>query len=394
MVRRYHARPLAQGVSRRRSLVDRGLRALPGHPRSRVEPAMDRVGRNRFERAKPPALDRARRELAREILFYQYLQWVADAQWRRARAAARANGVQLFGDLPFMVDGDSADVWLHQDDFSLDLSVGVPPDAFSATGQDWGMPVYRWDAIEPPELLVAAGARAPERRSLRRLPRRPSRRLLSHLRPAPERRRRVLQSVRRKRRRRRSAKRCSASCVRRAPKSSPRISASCLTSCAPRLRALAFLGSACCAGSGCGTSQGSRSAIRRSTPPRLWPRAERTTPRRWRPGGISSRRRIGASLSTVPTAGRIVGADSIDRPFDPRVRDVLLEMLFASGSDLLLLPIQDVFGWRDRINEPGTVKPENWTYRLPWPCDRLPEVAEARERQERLRAWAVRHGRR
>src|SRR6185312_1751449 len=53
----------------------------------------------------------------------------------------------LFGDLPFMVDSDSADVWARQADFRLDASVGVPPDAFSATGQDWGMPVYRWDVM-------------------------------------------------------------------------------------------------------------------------------------------------------------------------------------------------------------------------------------------------------
>src|SRR5215831_17252310 len=93
------------------------------------------------------AIATARRELADQILFRQYLQWVADEQWRRARSAAREVGVELFGDLPFMVDGDSADVWSRQSDFHMDASVGVPPDAFSATGQDWGMPAYRWDVI-------------------------------------------------------------------------------------------------------------------------------------------------------------------------------------------------------------------------------------------------------
>ncbi len=56
--------------------------------------------------------------------------------------------MQLFGDLPFMVDGDSADVWVRQHQFRLDVSVGAPPDAFSATGQNWGMPLYDWEAIE------------------------------------------------------------------------------------------------------------------------------------------------------------------------------------------------------------------------------------------------------
>ncbi len=93
------------------------------------------------------ALDEARTELARQILFYEYLQWLAGTQWKQARTAARANGVQLFGDVPFMVDLHSADVWTHQEQFELDRSVGVPPDAFSATGQDWGMPPYNWDAF-------------------------------------------------------------------------------------------------------------------------------------------------------------------------------------------------------------------------------------------------------
>src|SRR5262249_18717232 len=98
-----------------------------------------------LQRREPNALKQARRELSREVLFQQYLQWIAFTQWRAARAKAR--GVEIFGDLPFMVDGDSADVWAHQEDFRLDVSLGAPPDAFSATGQDWGMPVYRWDAI-------------------------------------------------------------------------------------------------------------------------------------------------------------------------------------------------------------------------------------------------------
>ena len=63
------------------------------------------------------------------------------------RAVARPAGVVLFGDLPFMVALDSADVWARQGDFRLDASLGVPPDAFSETGQDWKLPVYRWDVI-------------------------------------------------------------------------------------------------------------------------------------------------------------------------------------------------------------------------------------------------------
>ncbi|HMD34208.1 MAG TPA: 4-alpha-glucanotransferase, partial [Vicinamibacterales bacterium] len=101
-----------------------------------------------LQQREPAAIDRARRELSQDVLFYQYLQWLAAVQWRAARAQAASLGVALFGDLPFMVDGDSADVWSRQQQFNLDVSIGAPPDAFSADGQDWGMPLYRWDVIE------------------------------------------------------------------------------------------------------------------------------------------------------------------------------------------------------------------------------------------------------
>jgi 4-alpha-glucanotransferase len=67
--------------------------------------------------------------------------------------------------------------------------------------------------------------------------------------------------------------------------------------------------------------------------------------------------------------------------------------LLASGSNLVLMPIQDLFGWSDRINVPATVTPDNWTFRLPWPSDRLGEHTEARERQQTLREWTEKYGR-
>ena len=98
-------------------------------------------------------------------------------------------------------------------------------------------------------------------------------------------------------------------------------------------------------------------------------------------------------LNAVPTVQRLSGGSGILDAAAAVVRDVLLETLFASKSDLLLLPVQDVFGWRDRINEPATVTDGNWTFRLPWPIDRLDAVPEARERQATLRQWATRHHR-
>jgi 4-alpha-glucanotransferase len=75
-------------------------------------------------------------------------------------------------------------------------------------------------------------------------------------------------------------------------------------------------------------------------------------------------------------------------PWSDRIRDALLHVMYRSGSEELFLPIQDVFGWRDRINVPGTVDARNWTWRLPWPVDRLPRIAEAAERADFCRHLA------
>jgi 4-alpha-glucanotransferase len=110
----------------------------------------------------------------------------------------------------------------------------------------------------------------------------------------------------------------------------------------------------------------------------------------WQKAEDDERRKV----SELPTIQRLTGgAGLLDAPYDPTVRDTLIEALFASRSDLVLFPVQDVFGWRDRINEPATVTDANWSAKLPWPCDRLDEVPEARERQQALRDWTLRHKR-
>ena len=73
--------------------------------------------------------------------------------------------------------------------------------------------------------------------------------------------------------------------------------------------------------------------------------------------------------------------------FDDQVRDAFLEALYEAGSDLVLLPLQDALGTRERVNVPGTVNDENWTYRMPADVTRL---ALDRATRERLRGLAVR----
>ncbi|HEX6179237.1 MAG TPA: 4-alpha-glucanotransferase, partial [Thermoanaerobaculia bacterium] len=97
------------------------------------------------------ALKKARRDLGHEIRFQKFVQFLFFRQWRLVRDAARDRGILIMGDVPIYVAQDSADVWANRDLFQLDESgaptvvAGVPPDYFSATGQRWGNPLYRWD---------------------------------------------------------------------------------------------------------------------------------------------------------------------------------------------------------------------------------------------------------
>jgi glycogen operon protein len=95
----------------------------------------------------PSALARLREEHGDDHLRVLWTQWQLDRQWRAARRAASAAGVELMGDLPFVVGLDSADVWAHRELFRTDRHVGTPPENGDG-GQDWGLPVYDWDVLE------------------------------------------------------------------------------------------------------------------------------------------------------------------------------------------------------------------------------------------------------
>ena len=97
------------------------------------------------------AMDYYRQELYFDIEFQQYLQFTFYKQWKALKYYANEKGIQIIGDIPIYVAMDSADAWSHPELFQLDrdnvpLAVaGCPPDGFSATGQLWGNPLYRWD---------------------------------------------------------------------------------------------------------------------------------------------------------------------------------------------------------------------------------------------------------
>ena len=93
-----------------------------------------------------------KKELEKEMEYYQFLEYEFDRQWNKLKAYANKKGITIIGDLPIYVAIDSADAWANPKMFQMDEDgvpsaiAGCPPDAFSATGQMWGNPLYDWKA--------------------------------------------------------------------------------------------------------------------------------------------------------------------------------------------------------------------------------------------------------
>ncbi len=332
------------------------------------------------------ALAAARARLSRAVLFHTWVQWQAEEQWHAARAAANRAGVELAGDLPFMVATDSADVWARRADFRLDARVGVPPDAFSATGQDWGLPVYRWDVMEQDGFrwLTERGRRMADLYGLYRVDHVvglyrtyyfPNDGTAPAFVPIGEEAQtrngeRVLGILA-------QGARVIAEDLGTVPDF---VRASLVRIAVPGFRVLRW-------------ERHWRDPGQPFRDPAAWPALSVATTGThdtdamadWYDAMPGEER--AAFLALPQLAGlRARGAER----FDEGVRDTVLELVYRSGSDLLLLPLQDAFGMRERVNVPGTVTAENWTYRIPHDLSGL--HADARER-ERLRGLAARSGR-
>jgi len=107
-----------------------------------------------YKLRKPDALKSMAEKSVGELRYQKFLQYVFFSQWRKVRAYAAEKKVSLIGDIPFYTAYDSSDTWSEPSQFLFDadakpISVaGVPPDYFSETGQLWGNPLYRWDAMK------------------------------------------------------------------------------------------------------------------------------------------------------------------------------------------------------------------------------------------------------
>jgi 4-alpha-glucanotransferase len=106
-----------------------------------------------LRRRHPEALRAAGVDLQEDVSRSAFQQFLMDRHWAALRAYAREKGIAIIGDIPIFVSHDSADVWANQSLFQLredgrpEVVSGVPPDYFSATGQRWGNPLYRWDVL-------------------------------------------------------------------------------------------------------------------------------------------------------------------------------------------------------------------------------------------------------
>ncbi|MGN0624255.1 MAG: 4-alpha-glucanotransferase [Oscillospiraceae bacterium] len=102
----------------------------------------------------PSAVAKARKKYAADIGFWKFVQYEYSVQWKKLKAYVNSLGIDIIGDIPIYVAYDSVEVWTSPQYFLLDENktpidvAGCPPDIFSAKGQLWGNPLYRWDVME------------------------------------------------------------------------------------------------------------------------------------------------------------------------------------------------------------------------------------------------------
>ncbi len=326
------------------------------------------------------ALATARERLQRSILEHQYLQWLAHVQWDRARGELRGLGMELMGDVPFIVGGESADVWSNASQFRQDVSLGAPPDAFSPEGQDWGLPAYDWAAMDEDGLSwhrarTRHAARLYDRFRLDHVvgyfrqwvrPRTETGRGPGGFDPRGEdaqkaRGARVLEVI-------------------LAEADPAKVIAEDLGVIPPFVRAtMKELG---LPGYRVLPWEQDESGFR---DPATFPRASVAS---WSTHDTAPITSWWEELPAKDRAGLSKLANFGEEVSDDGRLAALTDMLLASGADLTLMLAQELLGDRRRINTPGTVGGANWTYRLPSPIESLMTDADVTARFERVRRIA------
>jgi 4-alpha-glucanotransferase len=337
---------------------------------------------------KPAALEKAQTTHAEEIAFITWQQWQLDVQWRQARAQAQSLGVELMGDLPFVVAEDSADVWKHRDLFRPGMRVGAPPDALCAEGQDWGLPLFDWKAMEQTDFawMRERAERAGRLFGLYRVDHvigmyrtyyRSADGRKSGFTPSDE-----------------DAQIRLGETLLTMMNTYGEVIAEDLGMVPEFLRpSLARLGLP-----GYRVLRWEKDDLWRDgrmqpfyRDPAQWPAIsvatsgthDTTTQAEWYDSLSPDDRR---GLAHLPGLAQL----DPDRKFDAGVRDAFLRVLYQAGANLCLLPFQDLLGHREQVNVPGSVNDRNWTYRMPMTVEALSAEQETADRLHRLSVEAGR----
>jgi 4-alpha-glucanotransferase len=340
----------------------------------------------------PAALELARRDLADAIEMYSYWQYIAHRQMSEMREYARSREAFLGGDLAFSPCRDSAEVWANQDEFDLSRTVGAPPDGFNPKGQRWGLPLPNWSAMRAQGFKVLR-ARARHASTLYDLLR------IDHvvglyrtfnfgselaepgvftpvneddeLRQGEE----VIHAIKEE-------------------AGATELIAEDLGTVPPWVRAsLTQLGVA-----GYKVMQWERDWGHGDEPfisPTAYPTLSLATTGThdtepltvwWRAQPIDVREKLVRGLG-------LEGKVNPRRMLEESARFAILTPLYAAPSKLVIVPIQDLFGWSAQINRPGTISAWNWTYRIPLTLERMRRSRAIQEDVVKLREIAMGSGR-
>jgi 4-alpha-glucanotransferase len=344
----------------------------------------------------PKALADAARALADRIKMLKYVQFLGHQQWKRLREHLRHWGVFLGGDLAFSPGRESVEVWAHRELFDLNRAVGAPPDAFSTVGQRWGLPMPDWERMRAQnfDFLRMRVRHARELYDLLRIDH-----VVGLYRtygyslddevggdfvPATE-----------------TAQRVQGEEIMRIvlDEAGPMQIVAEDLGVVPQfvretLSALAIPGYKVMRWEK--QQSADPSADVRFVKPACYPAVSLATTGThdtdtlvewWAALSVAERRRFMEAVSCA------THTDCAITTLDEPTLDAILEGLYASPAQLVVTPIQDIFGWKARINLPGTISDTNWSWRLPFDVERSFEDPRVCERAARIRAICEKTGR-
>ncbi len=343
-----------------------------------------------LNRRTPSSIKAAARALANEISFYSYVQFVAHRQWHEVRTELARRCVVVGGDLAFSPALESAEVWANQTMFDLARTVGAPPDAFSEDGQRWGLPMPNWTRMRADgfSLIRTRIRHARELFDLLRIDHvvgffrtyafgvDPG--ALGAFDPLDEAEQRAQgEEIIRIAKKEAGPLEIFAEDLGLVP---PFVRKSLIGLGVPGYKVMRWEREWNVAG---------QPFIDPATYSELSVATTGThdtdaMAQWWREASADERRQFTSSLKL---------ADAIDprrNALDDRAIDAILGKLYAAPSRLTITPVQDLFGWDERINTPGTVDGLNWKWRLPFALDRPHDESGLAPRIAALSAIATR----